>query len=66
MTKEEYYATVRKRLGLNPTNVPHVYRNSAGDIYNVPNADEYTPEQLDEIIERLKHLLGISPRKEEN
>lgn len=60
MTVNEYYAMVR-RLGLQETNVPHVYRTSTGEIHRVPDATQYTDEQRAEIIERLKRLLGVGP-----
>jgi hypothetical protein len=58
MTYEEYYAAVR-RLGLRPSNVPHVYFTSTMDVHAVPDATKLTPEQRVEVIEKLKERLGI-------
>ena len=63
MTIEEYYAAVR-RLGLRPSNVPHVYVTSSMDVYSVPDAAKFTSEQRAEIIERLKARLGIAPKED--
>jgi hypothetical protein len=63
MTVDEYWAVVR-RLGLRPTNVRTVFRSPSGDVYNVPNPGPYTQEQREEIIERLKATMGISPESD--
>ncbi len=64
MTHEEYYAAVR-RLGLRPSVVPNVYVTSSMDVHSVPDAAHRTPEQRTEIIEKLKEVMGISPKEDE-
>jgi hypothetical protein len=61
MTVDEYYAAVR-RLGLRPSNVPHIYFTSSMDVHAVPDGTTKTPEQRAEIIEKLKELLGIAQK----
>jgi hypothetical protein len=63
MTVDEYYAIVR-RLGLSPTNVPHVFRSADGDCHNMPDPTRHTEAQRTETIERLKSLLGIGKMDE--
>jgi hypothetical protein len=60
LTNEEYYAAV-KRLGLRPSNVPHIYVTSDGDVHPVPDGTKHTPEQKAEIVEKLKGTFGIFP-----
>lgn len=57
MTEEQYYYAVR-RLGLLPSDVPDVFRTTDGDCYNVPDAARYTPEQRQEIIDKLRMRMG--------
>lgn len=62
MTVDEYYAAVR-RLGLRPSRVPHIYFTSSMDeVHPVPDPTNRTQEQREEIIEKLKALLGISDK----
>jgi hypothetical protein len=63
MTVDEYYAIV-KRLGLRPSNVPHVYVSVGGDFHSVPDPSKHSEAQRAETIERLKLLLGIGKRDE--
>jgi hypothetical protein len=58
MTEEEYYRAAQ-RVGLKPTKVPHVWANSTGEFYSVPDCRNQTPEQRAETIEMLKKNLGI-------
>lgn len=64
MDGQQYYAAV-KRLGLNPTNIPHVYVNVYEEVFNVPDPANYTPDQRVEIIEKLKERLGVKPIDED-
>lgn len=63
MDGEQYYAAA-KRLGLHPTGTPNVYVNAMGDVYSVPNPADYTVAQREEIIEKLKERMGITPADE--
>ena len=58
MTKDQYYAMVRN-LALKPSNVKTVYLDRDNEPHTVPNADNYTSEQLDEIMEQIKKRLRI-------
>jgi hypothetical protein len=60
MTIDEYYAAVR-RLGLHPSMVPHIYFTSSMDVHSVPDPTDRTQEEREEIIEKLKERLGITP-----
>jgi hypothetical protein len=61
MTVDEYYAAVR-RLGLRPSAVPNIFLTSATEVFSVPDPTHRTQEEREEIIEKLKGLLGINPR----
>jgi len=62
MTPDSYYAEVKK-LGLTPSkNVLTVFLDSEGMTYNVPSPHDKTPEQREEIIAKLKGLLGVTPK----
>lgn len=61
MDGEQYYAAVR-RIGLHPTGIPEVYISGTGDVHSVPNPAEYSSAQREEIIEKLKERMGITPR----
>jgi len=56
--ERKYFAEVRK-LGLTPSNVPSVYIGCDELTYNVPDPAGRTPEQLAEIIEKLRRNLGV-------
>lgn len=59
MTEEEYWSEIR-RLGLVPSNVPHVYRDQSGDHHNVPDPSEYDFADRPKIIRVLKRIMGVS------
>ena len=60
MDPTQYLAAAR-RLGLKPTQVPNVWADSSGEVFNVPAPDpaKYTADQLQEIIEKLREQLGV-------
>ena len=63
MDGQQYYAVVR-RLGLRATGISHVYVNASGDVHYVPDPAEYSSEQREEIIEKLKERLGVRPTED--
>lgn len=63
MDGEQYYTAV-KRLGLHPTGTPHVYINASGEVQSVPNPAEYSSAQREEIVEKLKERMGITPTED--
>jgi hypothetical protein len=62
MTVDEYYAEVR-RLGLRPTEVPHVYLSASKDVHSVPDPSGHSDAQRAETIEKIKIRLGIGTRE---
>jgi hypothetical protein len=61
VTPEQYYAAIKK-LGLTPSKVPTVFLDSEGMTYSVPSPEGRTPEQIAEILAKIKERLGIFPR----
>lgn len=61
MTEAEYYAAISK-LGLRPTKVPQVFVTGYGEVHSVPHPGEFTPDQLVEVLDRIKRTMGISWR----
>jgi hypothetical protein len=52
MTPDECWAAA-KRLGLKPTAVPNVYRDSSGNLYNVPEWERFSAEERTYLVKRL-------------
>jgi hypothetical protein len=61
VTPEQYYSAIKK-LGLRPSNVPTVFIDSEGMTWNVPSPEGRTPEQVAEILAKIKERLGITQR----
>lgn len=61
MTPEAYYVEIKK-LGLSPTDVPTVFRDSDGNTQRVPIPHRMTPQQRVQAVEMVKFLMGLGPR----
>ncbi len=61
MTPEQYYAAIR-RLGLKPSNVATVFFDLESMPHNIPLAEGKTPEQLLEILTKIRTRLGVFPK----
>jgi hypothetical protein len=64
MQIDGYFAEAR-RLGLRPSSVPNVFLTAAGDTQHVPDPTNMTPAQRAETIEKIKQLMGVTPKEDE-